>query len=54
MNLIYLSEQLDKPEYLDRARKTVIGASGILDEFSVAAPRMLLAVQILANKEKSK
>ena len=39
-NLVYLSRALDKPEYLDRARRTVAAFAGFVAQNPAAMPRM--------------
>ena len=39
-NLVYLSRALDKPDYLDRARRTVAAFAGFLSQNPAAMPRM--------------
>lgn len=55
-NLIYLARELERPEYLQRAEKTVQSVSALLLRAPVAAPRMMVAVAELlrakANERK--
>ncbi len=52
LNLIYLAEATGDEKYLELARNTVIGASGLLDQYPLAAPRLLIAVKKLSELEK--
>lgn len=42
-NLIYLAKVTEDKSYRERARKTVLSASGLLNEFPAISPRMLKA-----------
>lgn len=44
-NLLYLADKTNEAAFKDRAKQTVLSASGILDEFPVAAPRLLISAQ---------
>jgi uncharacterized protein YyaL (SSP411 family) len=50
-NLIYLAEVTGDQKYLDRARMTVLSASGLLNDFPSISPRMLVAAQKLTEKK---
>jgi hypothetical protein len=50
-NLVYLAGRLDRPEYLRRARKTVRSSAGLLQRAPAAAPRMLVGLNSLLEKE---
>jgi len=43
-NLIFLAGELDRPDYLDKASRTIGSISGLLLRAPSAAPRMLVAV----------
>lgn len=49
-NQLYFFQQTGNEEFKDRARKTVLSASGILDEFPSAAPRLLITAQALLDE----
>jgi uncharacterized protein YyaL (SSP411 family) len=49
-NLLYFFQQTGNAEFKDLARKTVLSASGILDEFPSAAPRLLITAQALLDE----
>ncbi len=51
-NLIYLASKLDKPEYLERAEKTIRSVGGLLQRAPAAAPRMMTAVSALLDAKK--
>ena len=42
-NLVYLGRVLKKPEYLDRAGRTIESAAGLLQAAPHAAPRLVIA-----------
>jgi uncharacterized protein YyaL (SSP411 family) len=42
-NLAYLGRALAKPEYIDRARRTVLAFSGTLSQTPIAMPRMAVS-----------
>lgn len=44
-NLFYLGKELERQEWLDRAKKTILSASALLDRAPQAAPRMLLTAE---------
>lgn len=50
-NLLYLAEQLEKPEYREQAQKTMTSVSGMLDRSPGSSPRMLIAVRRLLTTE---
>jgi len=43
-NLVYLAQQLDKPEYLERAEKCLQSASPMLDEHPIAVPQLAVSL----------
>ena len=49
-NLIYLAKQLDKPEYLERARSTVAAAVPLMQRSPRIAPRMAIALSELLEQ----
>ena len=51
-NLIYFAQALNNPKLRDKASKTVLSASPLLNEFPIAAPRLLTHVRTL-TKAKS-
>lgn len=53
-NLVRLAVLLDKPEYLDKARRTIQSVSGLLETSPTAAPRMAVALGALLEAEKKK
>ncbi|MEO8496867.1 MAG: DUF255 domain-containing protein, partial [Planctomycetota bacterium] len=44
-NLVYLGQTLDKPEHLERAKRTIDAAAAILQQSPAAVPRMCVAYQ---------
>ena len=48
-NLLYLSKNTDKPELLEKARRTALAASPLLDQFPIAAPRLLVTTDELLS-----
>ena len=51
-NLLYLAKVTGEKEYAEKANKTVLSASGLLDEFPVIAPWMLIAAgEITADRK---
>jgi len=50
-NLVYLASALNKPEYLERARKTIVSASPLLDQSPLAAPQLVAVVPALLEAE---
>ena len=44
-NLVYLGQTLDKPEYLEQAKRTIDSAAGLLQQSPGAAPRLCVAYQ---------
>jgi hypothetical protein len=50
-NLVYLGRALGKPEYEQRAEQTILAASGYLEQYPTIAPRMLIAVRALLNRQ---
>nr|XP_061812118.1 uncharacterized protein YyaL-like [Nerophis lumbriciformis] len=51
-NLVYLAKALNKPAYLDQARRTILSASPLLDQLPSEAPRLLISVRaISANNQ---
>lgn len=55
-NLVRLAVLLDKPEYLERAKKTIQAAAGLMQTSPTAAPRMAVALGglLAAEKKQSK
>ncbi len=53
-NLTYLAAVTGKPEYREAARKTVLAAAPILDQFAKAAPRLLLSAHDFVAKGPKK
>jgi uncharacterized protein YyaL (SSP411 family) len=49
-NLVYLGRQLNKPDYLDRAEKTITAFAPLWEQAPAALPRMALAVEELNAK----
>jgi uncharacterized protein YyaL (SSP411 family) len=43
-NLVYLAAAADRPEYLDRAKRTIQSASRLLDRYPAEVPRMVQAM----------
>ncbi len=52
-SLIYLAEATNDKSYRDRAKQTVLSASGLIDDYPTIAPRMLVAAQRLLEIETS-
>jgi uncharacterized protein len=50
-NLVYLGGALGKPEYLQRARRTITSASAILEQSPVAAPQLVAVIPELLEAE---
>ncbi len=46
-NLLYLGEQTGDASYTERAQKTVVSASGLLEQLPTSAPRLLITAQEL-------
>ena len=53
-NLIYLADALDEPLYLEKARQTIDSVAGMVDRSPVAAPRLLIALSELLDREVAK
>ena len=53
-NLIYLAAARDKPDYLDRAEKTIQAAASFFDRSPSAVPRMAIALAELLDARASK
>ena len=51
-NLVYLSQALSKPEYLERAHKTVSAFAGFLAQAPASMPRMATAWTAIQSAEK--
>ena len=49
-NLIYLAKELDRPEYREKAEKTIRSVSTLLTRAPAAAPRMMIAVSDLLGQ----
>ena len=49
-NLLYLAETLKNEKYRERATKTALAASTIIEQFPIAAPRMLITIERLLKK----
>lgn len=47
LNLLYLARALPRPEYADRAEKTIVSASALLRRSPASAPRLAVAVSRL-------
>ena len=52
-NLLTLHNLTNDSKYLDRARQTVLAASPLLNEFPIVAPRLLISVRELKDKESN-
>ena len=50
-NLLYLAEALDKPEYIARARQTIVSATPLLEQSALAAPQLVAAIPLLLAAE---
>jgi len=50
-NLLYLGQKLNKPEYIELAKKTVLSAGNLLDAIPLAAPRLTVAADRLKKLE---
>ncbi|MBN2474456.1 MAG: thioredoxin domain-containing protein [Pirellulales bacterium] len=50
-NLVYLAGELDKPEYLDRARRTIETFAALLQQSPAAMPRMAVSAASLLRAE---
>jgi uncharacterized protein YyaL (SSP411 family) len=50
-NLVYLGQVLERPEYLERARQTVLAARSLLGNVPHAAPRLVMASMALLPSE---
>ena len=50
-NLVYLAEATGEAKFTDRATKTVLSASGLLNEQPIISPRMLVAALKLTKKK---
>ena len=50
-NLIYLADALDEPLYLEKARQTIDSVAGMVDRSPAAAPRLLIALSELLDRE---
>lgn len=48
-NLVYLADQLERPELFGRAERLVSGASGLLNDFPASAPRLLIPARELTK-----
>ena len=48
-NLLYLADKLEKPELRDRAAALIRGHSGLIESFSIAAPRLLISARKLVE-----
>ena len=48
-NLVYLARAAHKPEYLDRAEKTILSVAGFMKQFPAVAPRMAIAFDQLSD-----
>jgi len=53
-NLVFLATALDRPEYLERAERTVNAFSALLQDSPASAPRMALAWQAIQDAKKAK
>jgi len=53
-NLVYLAAALERPQYLERAEKTIRCFSGMLAESPLAAPRMAVALAALRAAQAKK
>ena len=49
-NLTYLAKALSNRDYQDRAKKAVLSASELLNQFPSAAPRLLIPVEAMLEK----
>ena len=49
-NLIYLANTLKDDKYRQRAMKTALAASAVIEQFPIAAPRMLITIEKLLNE----
>ena len=52
-NLLYLARVTGNKDYAEKAKKTVLSASGLIDVHPVIAPRMLVAVSAIKAAEKA-
>ncbi len=52
-NLVYLAGALDKPEYLDRAEKTLLAFGPLLESFPTAMPRMAVSLAALLDERET-
>lgn len=50
-NLLYLSNVLQRPDYKEKARKCVISASALIEQYPIAAPRLLITAQALMDEK---
>ena len=50
-NLLYHGQKLNKPEYIELAKKTVLSAGNLLDAIPLAAPRLTVAADRLKKLE---
>ena len=50
-NLVYLASALSRPEYLERARKTIVSASPLFDQSPLAAPQLVAVIPALLEAE---
>ena len=48
-NLVFLGAELDKPEYLEKAERTIGSLGALLDRAPAIAPRMLVAASMLLD-----
>ena len=49
-NLVYMANALKNEEFRERARKTSLAASAVIEQFPIAAPRMLITIERLLDK----
>ena len=49
-NLLYLANTLKDDKYRQRAKKTALAASAVIEQFPIAAPRMLITIERLLDK----
>jgi hypothetical protein len=51
-NLVYLATALERPEYRDKARRTIQAVSSLMQASPSAAPRLAVALSELLEREK--
>ena len=51
-NLMYLGQNLEKPQYIDLAKKTVLSAGNLLDAIPLAAPRLTIVADCLKQLDQ--